>query len=193
MLPEESQKLLFTEARSHNGWLQKPVSNAQLEELYDLMKYGPTAANNCPLRITFIKSIDAREKLKPHLSQGNVVKALTAPVLAILSYDTEFYNHLPHLFPHTDAKSWYENKPAKIESAGTMNATLQGAYFLLAARSIGLDCGPMAGFNNETLNNDFFPDGKTKSIFICGIGYGDDSQLHPRGPRLDFNTACKII
>lgn len=193
MISLDTQKILFTEARSHNGWLQKPVSDEQLHQLYNLIKFAPTAANSCPLRITFIKSVDSKERLKPHLSEGNIIKSLTAPALAILSYDTEFYEKLPYLFPHTDAKSWYEGKPDKITSSGSMNATLQGGYFILATRSIGLDCGPMSGFNNATLDEEFFPDGKTKSLFICGIGYGDHSMVHPRSPRLSFEESCDII
>lgn len=193
MLDNHTLEILFTKARSQNGWLDQDVSNEQINQIYELMKFGPTAANNCPARITFVKSNEAKEKLKPHLDEGNIEKSMSAPVVAIISYDTEFYEKLPFLFPHTDAKSWYAGKPEKIKSAGEMNATLQGAYFMLAARSVGLDCGPMGGFNNETLDNEFFPDGKTKSIFICALGYGDETKIYPRGPRLSFDEACEII
>jgi len=193
MLSDDALDTLFRDARSHNGWLDAEVSDAQIKQIYELMKFGPTAANNCPARITFIKSNTAKERLKPHLDEGNVEKSMRAPVVAIISYDTEFYEKLPFLFPHTDAKSWYAGNPAKIKSAGEMNATLQGAYFMLAARSVGLDCGPMGGFNNETLDNEFFADGKTKSIFICALGQGDESKIYPRGPRLSFDEACEII
>ncbi len=193
MLSNNALNTLFLEARSQNGWLDTPVSDEQIQQIYELMKFGPTAANNCPARITFIKSDKAKEKLKAHLDEGNVEKSMSAPVVAIISYDTEFYEKLPFLFPHTDAKSWYEGKPEKIKSAAQMNATLQGAYFLMAARSVGLDCGPMGGFNNEALDQAFFPDGKTKSIFLCGIGHGDESKLFPRSPRLAFDEACEII
>ena len=193
MLDNHTLEILFTKARSQNGWLDQDVSNEQINQIYELMKFGPTAANNCPARITFVKSNEAKEKLKPHLDEGNIEKSMSAPVVAIISYDTEFYEKLPFLFPHTDAKSWYAGKPEKIKSAGEMNATLQGAYFMLAARSVGLDCGPMGGFNNETLDNEFFPDGKTKSIFICALGHGDETKIYPRGPRLSFDEACEII
>ncbi len=127
------------------------------------------------------------------MDEANIDKCMTAPAVAIIGYDTEFYEKLDYLFPHTDAKSWYAGKPEKIKSAGTMNATLQGAYFILAARAVGLDCGPMGGFDNSTLDADFFPDGKTKSIFLCGIGSGDSTKIFPRSPRLSFAEACEII
>lgn len=193
MLSKNALNTLFLEARSQNGWLDTAVSDEQIQQIYELMKFGPTAANNCPARVTFVKSDKAKEKLKAHLDEGNVEKSMSAPVVAIISYDTEFYEKLPFLFPHTDAKSWYEGKPEKIKSAAQMNATLQGAYFMMAARSVGLDCGPMGGFNNEALDQAFFPDGKTKSIFLCGIGHGDESKLFPRSPRLAFDDACEII
>lgn len=193
MLNEEVLDTLFTKARSYNGWLNKPVSKIQVNQIYQLMKFAPTAANTCPARIIFVQSNEAKERLKPHLDEGNVEKSMTAPVVAIIGYDTEFYEKLPFLFPHTDAKSWYVGKPEKIKSVGEMNATLQGAYFIMATRSIGLDCGPMGGFNANTLDGEFFPDGKIKSIFLCGIGYGDTDKFFDRSPRLEFNEACKII
>ncbi len=193
MLDKDALDTLFREARSQNGWLDQDVSDTQINQIYELMKFGPTAANNCPARITFVKSIEAKEKLKPHLDEGNVDKSMSAPVVAIIGYDVEFYEKLPFLFPHMDARSWYAGNPEKIKSAGEMNATLQGAYFMLAARSVGLDCGPMSGFNNESLDEEFFPDGKTKSIFMCAIGHGDSSKIFPRSPRLSFDEACKII
>lgn len=193
MLDQNSLDTLFINARSHNGWLDQDVSDEQIHQIYELMKFGPTAANNCPARITFIKSDAAKQKLKTHLDEGNVEKSMSAPVVAIISYDIEFYEKLEFLFPHTDAKSWYAGNPEKIKSAGEMNATLQGAYFMLAARAVGLDCGPMGGFNNQTLDNELFPDGKTKSIFLCAIGQGDESKIFPRSPRLSFDEACNII
>ncbi len=193
MLDQNALDTLFINARSHNGWLDNNISDEQIHQIYELMKFAPTAANTCPARITFVKSVEAKEKLKAHLDEGNIEKAMSAPAVAIISYDTEFYEKLPYLFPHTDAKSWYEGKPDKIKAVGTMNATLQGAYFMMAARSIGLDCGPMGGFNNETLDQAFSPDGKTKSIFLCCIGHGDDSKIFPRSPRLSFDEACAII
>jgi len=193
MLDQTALETLFINARSHNGWLKESVTDEQIQKIYDLMKFGPTAANNSPARITFVKSDTAKQQLKAHLDEGNIDKAMAAPVVAIISYDTEFYEKLPFLFPHTDARSWYAGNDAKIKSAGEMNATLQGAYFMLAARSVGLDCGPMGGFNSNTLDAEFFPDGKTKSIFLCAIGKGDASKIFPRSPRLSFDEACNIV
>ena len=193
MLDQNALDTLFIKARSHNGWLDTNISDDKIHQIYELMKYGPTAANNSPARITFVKSDSAKQKLKAHLDEGNIEKSMEAPVVAIISYDIEFYEKLGFLFPHTDAKSWYAGNDAKIKQAGEMNATLQGAYFMLAARSVGLDCGPMGGFNSQTLGEDFFPDGKTKSIFLCAIGQGDHSKIFPRSPRLSFDEACAII
>ncbi len=193
MLDKYTLDTLFRHARSHNGWLKQDISETQIHQIYELMKFAPTAANNCPVRITFVKSDDAKQRLKPHLDEGNIDKSMNAPAVAIISYDIEFYEKLPFLFPHTDAKSWYQSKPEKIKSAGEMNATLQGAYFIMATRAIGLDCGPMGGFNNETLDNEFFPNGKTKSIFLCGIGHGDHNKIFSRSPRLSFDATCEII
>jgi 3-hydroxypropanoate dehydrogenase len=130
--------------------------------------------------------------LKPALAEGNVEKSMSAPVVAIIAMDMEFYENLPRLFPHTDAKSWFEGKPEKIKETAFRDSTLQGAYMILAARSLGLDCGPMSGFDNAKLDAAFFPDGKVKSIFICAMGYGDESKLYPRGPRLEFDEVCRI-
>jgi len=193
MLDSNSLDTIFRTARSQNGWLDREVSDEQIHEVYELMKFGPTAANNCPARITFLKSEDSKNRLKPHLDEGNIDKTMSAPVVAIIGYDTEFYEKLPYLFPHTDARSWFAGKPEKIVASGSMNATLQAAYFMIAARSIGLDCGPMGGFNNEGVDSEFFSDGKTKTLLICSIGYGDKSKVFPRSPRLDFAEACKVI
>ncbi len=193
MLDSNSLDTIFRSARSQNGWLDREVSDEQIHEIYELMKFGPTAANNCPARITFLKSEDSKNRLKPHLDVGNIEKTMSAPVVAIIGYDTEFYEKLPYLFPHTDARSWFAGKPEKIVASGSMNATLQAAYFMIATRSMGLDCGPMGGFNNEGVDNEFFSDGKTKTLLICGIGYGDESKVFPRSPRLDFSEACQVI
>jgi 3-hydroxypropanoate dehydrogenase len=193
MLSNDALDTLFTQARSHNEWQEKGVTQAQIQHIYALMKFGATAANTCPARLTFVQSLDAKQRLKTHLDEGNIDKVAQAPVVAIISYDTEFYEKLGVLFPHTDARSWYAGKADKIKSVGEMNATLQGAYFMLAARAIGLDCGPMGGFNNQSLDIDFFPEGTTKSIFICAIGYGNQEKLFPRSPRLSFDEACQIL
>ncbi|GMR08897.1 MAG: malonic semialdehyde reductase [Gammaproteobacteria bacterium] len=184
--------MLFMKARSHNVWLDKQVSDEQLHSMYALMKMGPTAANACPARIVFIKSDAAKQRLKPCLDEGNVKKSMTAPVVALIGMDMEFHEQLPKLFPHTDARSWYAGKAEKIHETAFRNSSLQGAYLIMAARSLGLDCGPMSGFDNARVDTEFFPDGDIKSNFICAIGYGDSDQLHPRGPRLSFDEACQI-
>ncbi|MCK4952059.1 MAG: malonic semialdehyde reductase [Gammaproteobacteria bacterium] len=193
ILSNEALDTLFREARSHNGWQDTPVTDEQLHQIYDLMKMGPTAANACPARLLFIKSAEAKERLKPCLSEGNVEKSMSAPVVAVIGMDMEFYEQLPKLFPHTDARSWYVGKPEEvIHTAAFRNSTLQGAYFMLAARSLGLDCGPMSGFDAEKLEAEFFPDGKIKANFICAIGHGDASKIFARHPRLEFDEACSI-
>ncbi len=192
-LNESALDTLFNKARSHNGWLGKDVSNDQLLKIYDLMKMGPTAANSCPARLVFIKSQEEKEKLKVCLQEGNIEKSMTAPVVAIIAMDMEFHEKLPKLFPHADARSWFAGNPEKIARSAFRDSSLQGAYFIMAVRSMGLDAGPMSGFDPDKLDKIFFPDGKIKSNFICAIGYGDGSKLHPRGPRLDFDEVCKIV
>lgn len=185
--------VLFRNARSHNGWQDKPVSEQQLQQIYDLMKMGPTSANACPARLVFVRSATAKEKLKACLDAGNVDKSMTAPVVAIIGMDLEFYDKLNVLFPHTDAKSWFVGKPDKIKETAFRNSSLQGAYFIMAVRSLGLDAGPMSGFNADKVNEVFFPGGKVKANFICAIGYGDATKLYTRGPRLDFAEVCQIV
>lgn len=193
-LSPEALQQLFLEARSFSYWQEKPVSDEQLHQLYDLMRMGPTAANSCPARLVFVKSPEAKERLKPCLDEGNVRKSMSAPVVAIVGIDLEFYEKLQKLFPHnTEARSWYVGKPEKILNVATLNGALEGGYMILAARSLGLDCGPMSGFNKQKLDETFFPDGKVKSLFICALGYGERSRLHPRNPRLDFDEACTIV
>lgn len=192
-LSDEALDILFRKARSHNGWLDRPVTDEQIRQIYDLLKMGPTSANSCPARFVFIRSDSAKQKLRECLDEGNVEKSMTAPVVAIIGMDMEFYEKLDTLFPHTDAKSWFVGKPDKIEETAFRNSSLQGAYLIMAARSLGLDCGPMSGFDNAKLDAAFFPDGKIKSNFICAIGYGDASKLYPRGPRLAFDEACRIV
>ncbi len=193
VLTDASLDVLFRQARSHNAWQDTPVSDDLLKQLYDLLKMGPTSANSCPARFVFIKSAEAKEKLKACLDEGNVKKSMTAPVVAIVGMDLEFYEKLSKLFPHTDARSWFIGKPEKVQQTAFRNSSLQGAYLIMAARSLGLDCGPMSGFDNTKLDAAFFPDGKVKSNFICAIGYGDPAGLYPRGPRLDFNEAAEIV
>ncbi|MGA7799616.1 MAG: malonic semialdehyde reductase [Gammaproteobacteria bacterium] len=192
-MPAEALEVLFSKARSHSTWTDEPVSDAQLREIYDLMKWGPTAANSSPARIVFIKSPEAKQRLKDCLAPGNVEKSMSAPVVAVIGMDMEFYEHLPRLFPHTDARSWYAGKPEAIQQTAFRNSALQGAYLMLAARTQGLDCGPMSGFDSEKLEAEFFPDGKVKANFICAIGHGDHSKLFPRNPRLEFDEACQLL
>jgi 3-hydroxypropanoate dehydrogenase len=191
-LSDEALDTLFREARSFNRWQERVVSDEQLHQIYELMKWGPTSANSCPARIIFAKSEAAKARLKACLNEGNVEKSMTAPVVAIIGMDMEFYEKLPKLFPHTDARSWFAGNEAKIAENAMRNSTLQGAYLILAARALGLDCGPMSGFDPEKMNAAFFPDGKVRSNFICAIGYGSQEKLYPRGPRLDFDEACRI-
>lgn len=190
---EAAKSLIFTEARTFNEWQDKAVDNNLLEEIYDLMKFGPTSANCCPLRIVFVKSKEEKNKLKPSLDEGNINKMMTAPVTAIFAYDTEFYNKLDYLFPHADAKSWFEHDKEFSEVTAFVNSTLQAAYFMLAARGLGLDCGPMSGFDRQKLNKAFFSDGKFKSNFLCNLGYGNKAKLFPRSPRFEFSQVCKIV
>ena len=169
------------------------MDDSILAQIHDVMKFGPTSANCCPLRITFVKSPEAKERLKPTLDAGNVAKSMAAPVVAIFAQDMNFYEHMPFLFPHTDAKSWFVGNDKLIESTAFRNSSLQAAYFMIAARGFGLDCGPMSGFNHEKINAEFFPDGRFKANFICGLGYRDDAKTHPRGPRFKFEDVCEII
>jgi 3-hydroxypropanoate dehydrogenase len=194
MLSSEGLDLIFRGARTHNVWLDKPVDDALLRQVYDLAKMGPTSANMCPLRIVFVTSQAAKEKLRPALDAGNVDKTMKAPVTAILAMDVHFYEALPKLFPHADAKAWFKDLPDNVlEYIALRNSSLQGAYFMLAARSLGLDCGPMSGFNNAKVDEAFFAGTTIKSNFLCNLGYGDTSKLYPRSPRLTFEEACKVV
>jgi len=185
--------LIYRNARTHTAWLDKPVDDGLLKQAYDLAKLGPTSANMCPLRIVFVKSKDAKERLRPALDQGNVDKTMKAPVTAIIAMDIHFYEKLPVLYPHADAKAWFKDLPENVlEYVALRNSSLQGAYFILAARSLGLDCGPMSGFNNAQVDALFFAGTSVKSNFLCNLGYGDASKLHPRSPRLGFDDACRI-
>jgi 3-hydroxypropanoate dehydrogenase len=185
--------LIFLKARTHSYWLDKPVEDHLLQQAYDLAKMGPTSVNSCPMRIAFVKTHEAKQKLRPHLSAGNEEKTMAAPVTAIIAYDLEFYEALPKLFPQKDARSWFIGKEDFIQSSAFRNGTLQGAYFMLALRALGLDCGPMSGFDNAGVDQDFFADTSLRSNFLCNIGYGDSSKLHPRNPRPTFDEVCKIL
>ena len=193
-LNDEGLNLIFREARTHSDWVDKPVDDALLAQVYDLAKMGPTSANMCPMRIVFVKSKAAKEKLKPAVAPANVNKCMAAPVTAIIAMDVHFFEKLPELFPHVDAKAWFKDLPENVlQETALRNGSLQGAYFMLAARSLGLDCGPMSGFDNAKVDASFFAGTTVKSNFLCNLGHGDESKLHPRGPRLSFAEACQIV
>lgn len=208
VLGDEAVDQLFREARTYNTWLAKPVTDDTLQRLYDLMKWGPTSANGSPARFIFLRSQEAKERLRPILAPGNVEKTMTAPVTVIIAYDLLFYEKLSKLFPYNPGmRDLFAANPQLIEVTAKRNSSLQGAYLIIAARALGLDCGPMSGFDNARLDEEFFgagkecegceqeffPAGHVKSNFLCNLGYGDPSKLHPRAPRLAFNEACTLL
>jgi len=208
LLNDQALDTIFRKARTHNGWLDKLVSDDLLHRLYDLMKWGPTSANCSPARILFLRTPEAKQRLKPALSEGNLEKTMQAPVTAIIAHDLKFYEKLPRLFPNNPgAREWFTSSPEFAQTTAFRNGTLQGAYFIIAARSLGLDCGPMSGFDNAKVDEEFFPKtvtepdsgdnappaGFVKSNFLCNLGYGDESKLFPRGPRQSFDEACKLL
>jgi 3-hydroxypropanoate dehydrogenase len=186
-IDEAAIRQLFLDARTHNAFLDAPVPDALLQEAVDLAKLGPTAANSSPLRIVFVRSAEAKERLRPALAPGNLDKTIAAPVTAIIAADRAFYDQLPKLFPHADARAWFAGNDAFADETGFRNSSLQGAYFILALRAVGLDAGPMSGFDNAKLDAEFFPDGQFRSNFLINIGFGDHSKLFPRSPRLTFS------
>jgi len=193
ILSEPALDLVFRAARTHSGWLDRPVDDETLRALYDLLKWGPTSANCSPARIVFVRSREAKERLRPALSAGNLDKTMAAPATAIIGHDLRFHDRLPRLFPHTDARSLFAGKDELIRTTALRNGTLQGAYLIIAARALGLDCGPMSGFDNARVDAEFFPGGTVKSNFLCNLGYGDPVKLHPRHPRLGFDDACQLL
>jgi 3-hydroxypropanoate dehydrogenase len=193
-LSDDALDQLFRDARTHNAWKEREVPNELLRDIVDLMKMGPTSANCSPARIIFVKSHAAKERLKPYLSEGNAEKTMLAPVCAIIGYDLEFYEHLPKLFPHNpEAVGWFEGLPDHIATTAFRNGSLQGAYFIMAARALGLDTGPMSGFDNAGVDKEFFAGTEVKSNFLCNLGYGDASVLFPRSPRFEFDEIAEII
>lgn len=184
---------LFHEARTHNAWLSKPVPVELLRKTYELARLGPTSANSSPARFVFLTTPDAKARLRPALSAGNVDKTMAAPVTVIIAWDAQFHEKLPKLFPQRDMRSVFAGNQALIDETGLRNSSLQGAYFIMAARALGLDCGPMSGFDQGKVNSEFFPDGKWKANFLCNLGYGDRSKLFPRNPRFDFGEACVVL
>jgi len=193
-LDGRAKDLIFREARSYNRWADEDISDQTLKEIIDLMKWGPTSANCWPLRVVFVKSDEAKARLKPHLGEGNVVKVMTAPVVAILAYDTKFFDRVPEFFPHNPgAREWFIDDENNHFETAFRNSSLQGAYFMIAARALGLDCGPMSGFNQDGVNGEFFPDGQYRSNFICGLGVGTNELLFERSPRPAFETVAEIL
>ena len=192
---EQVLGLAFEQARTHHAWQEKPVEDELLRRLYDVLKWGPTSVNACPARFVFVKSIEEKEKLKPALSPGNVEQTMTAPVTVIMAYDTRFYDHLDRLFPAYAMKALCEGpeKEGYAKKSAVQNATLQHAYLILAARLLGLDVGPMAGFDAQVVDNAFFKGSTWKTALLCNLGYGDTSKLYPRGPRFAFEEVCKIL
>jgi 3-hydroxypropanoate dehydrogenase len=190
---DEALDVIFRAARSQNKWFEKPVSVAHLMAIYDLMRWGPTSANVSPARFLFLISKESKERLKPHLLAGNIEKVMTSAATAIIGYDLDFPELLPRLFPHNPgAKDWFRD-PKLREATAFRNGTLQGAYFIVAARALGVDCGPMSGFDNAGVDKEFFAGTSVKSNFLCAIGHGDSSGVFARSPRLSFDEACKIL
>ena len=193
IIDERALDVLFRQARTHNDWIGGAVGEDLLRAVWDLARMGPTSANCSPARIIFVVSPEAKQKLKPCLIEGNVDKTMAAPATAVIGHDLAFPDRLPELFPHTDARAWFAGNPSLVETTAFRNGTLQGAYFVLAARAMGLDCGPMSGFDNAKADEAFFAGTAIRSNFLCNIGYGDPEKLHPRSPRLAFDEACKVV
>jgi len=192
-IPSDSLDQLFRQARTHSAWLPKSVPVEALREAYELARLGPTSANGAPARFVFLESEAAKARLLAALAPLNVEKTKAAPVTVIVAWDTEFYENLPRLYPHADMRSYFVGNQPLIDATVLRNSSLQGAYFMLAARAVGLDCGPLSGFDPAKVNAEFFPEGKWKVNFLCNLGYGDRSKLHPRNPRLEFDEACRVL
>jgi 3-hydroxypropanoate dehydrogenase len=193
MLSDDALDLIFRRARTHRAWLDRPVPDPLLRQVYELAALGPTSANCSPMRLLFVKSREAKERLRPCLSPGNVDKTMQAPVTAIVGHALDFYEELPRLFPTADMRALFVGKPEFIAATAFRNSSLQGAYLMLAARALGLDCGAMSGFDNAKVDAEFFPDGRVKSNFLCNLGYGDPGKLGPRAPRLPFDEVGRVI
>ncbi len=196
MIDDQALDALFRTARTANAFLDQPVTDAELRQAFDLMKMAPTSANCQPARFVFLRTTAAKERLRGALSAGNLAKTMSAPVTVIIAHDQRFHEHLPRLFPHDQtAKSWFDGEDKRVgrELTAFRNGTLQGAYFMLAARAVGLDCGPMSGFDNAALDAEFFPDGRFRSNFLCNLGHADHAQTFPRGPRFDFEEVCQVL
>ncbi len=192
ILSSDALDVIFNSARSYKHFLDRPVGEDLLRRIYDLAKMGPTTKNSSPMRIVFVTTPEAKERLKPALKDSSREAVMAAPVTAIIAYDCDFYEHFPRLYPEGDAYGHYAGKPEFIKSTAFRNSSLQGAYFIIAARAFGLDCGPFSSFDNAVVDKAFFPDGKIKSNFLCSLGYGDTSTLHGRYPRLSFEEVCSF-
>ena len=192
-IADEALDQIFRKARTYRVWRPEPVPESLLRELYDLTRHGPTSANSSPARFVFLTSESAKQRLLPTLDPGNVAKTRTAPVTVIVAYDAEFHEQFPKLMPGSDLRDRFAGKTEFLEETAFRNGTLQGGYLILAARALGLDCGPMSGFSKEKVNQEFFPDGKWKANFLCNMGYGDGSKMPPRAPRLAFEEACQVL
>lgn len=207
-IDDRALDMLFRAARTHKDWQPRAVDDQTLRDLYEILKWAPTSSNSAPARFVFLRTDEAKERLRPALAPGNVVKTMTAPVTVIVAYDMKFYEQLPTLFPPSpNAKQMFEANAELVEVTAQRNSTLQGAYLILAARALGLDCGPMSGFDNakvdeaffssaipsSTCDQEFFREGHFRSNFLCNLGYGDSSKVHPRLPRLSFDTACVLL
>ena len=192
-LDDAALAALFTEARTHNAWTDQPVTDDELRALFDLLKMGPTSANSSPARFLFVRTPEAKEKLRPALSAGNVDKTMAAPVTVIVAHDPHFYDHLPKLFPHADARAWFSGNYDLAQETALRNGTLQGAYLVIAARALGLDCGPMSGFDKAQVDTAFLSDRGWKSNFLVNLGHGDPAGLFDRSPRFTFDEACLLL
>jgi len=193
ILSDSALDVIFRKARTHRAWQSREVSDVLLQALYDLAKMAPTSGNCSPMRLVFLKTTAAKERLRPALDKGNVAQTMAAPVVAIVAHDLAFYDQLPRLAPHVDARAWFVGNDELIRTTAFRNGSLQGAYMIIAVRSLGLDCGPMSGFDNAMVDGEFFADGKYQSNFLCNIGYGDASKVRPRAPRLEFDDACQVL
>ena len=192
-IDDSAQRALFIDARTHYKWLPDAVSDEVLGEMYRLLRMGPTSANSSPARFLFLRTPEAKERLRPALSPGNVDKTMTAPVVAVVAYDPQFFEQLPKLFPHADARAWFAGNEALASETALRNGTLQGAYLIMAARAVGLDAGPMSGFDRAKVDEAFFVASGWKSNFLVNLGHGDESGLFPRSPRLGFDEACVLL
>lgn len=193
MLDDWTLNRLFRDARTHGAWTHSPVTDDDLRRIWDLARMGPTSGNCSPARVLFLRTVEAKERLRPCLSPGNVDKTMAAPVTAILGHDTAFFDLLPRLFPHAAARDWFAENPALAEVTAFRNGTLQAGYFILASRAVGLDAGPMSGFDNEAVDREFFAGTTIRSNILVNLGVGDAAMLHPRNPRLSFDEACKVL